>query len=145
MMMAADDADLEVRCWRCPNDDPRFFVADEAEGDLICRKCGAVVRAHRTFDGNWERSFEGEEKSQQGPAMRSLMSSSYSLRTTFGAALGVTEAELARLHRTMARIERAGDAGAVRTSQRTTIAYKDRMKSLVRISDAIPRSKMRAH
>jgi hypothetical protein len=108
-----------------------MFVEDSKAGDLICKVCGSILSQRRTVDGDWTRGAFADEgdQSQQGPAMQLHHSPQWNLRTSFGEAPGVSKAAMSKLHRTWASIERGQEAGAVRTGGRTTIAYKDKMKS----------------
>lgn len=127
---AAIDLDAGTAC-TCGNDDPTLFVEDSRAGDLICKVCGTILSQRRTVDGDWTRGAFADEgdQSQQGPAMQLHHSPQWNLRTTFGEAPGVSKATMSRIHSTWASIDRGQEAGAVRTGGRTTIAYKDKMKS----------------
>jgi hypothetical protein len=49
-------------------------------------------------DGDWVRSFEGEETtSQVGPAPDPLLSNRANLRTSFGITLGVSKAKMRQM------------------------------------------------
>lgn len=63
------------RCSNCGNEDESSFVSDGKSGDTVCTACGAVAVDHVLFEGDWVRSFEGEESvSQIGPRPDPLLS-----------------------------------------------------------------------
>lgn len=63
------------RCSNCGNEDESSFVSDGKSGDTVCTACGAVAVDHELFEGDWVRSFEGEESvSQIGPRPDPLLS-----------------------------------------------------------------------
>jgi hypothetical protein len=116
-------------CNNCGNSDESKFIDDQRQGDVICTECGAVCVEHAIHDGDWVRSFEGEEStSQVGPAPDPLLSNRANLRTTFGITLGVSKAKMRQM-RLMSEAIEMGTSGAAGVSdKRTRVSYMDRQK-----------------
>lgn len=131
ILPAAVAADDSLVCDACGNNDPLLFVEDSRAGELTCRQCGRVASQRRTLDGDWTRGSLAEDgdRTQQGPPQQRNYSSQWNLRTAFSAPLGVSKAELAHMRRMAAAMERGQESANVSTGQRTTAAYKDKMKS----------------
>ena len=128
---AAVAADDSLVCEACGNNDPLHFVEDSRAGELTCRRCGRVASQRRTLDGDWTRGSLAEDgdKTQQGAPQQRNYSSQWNLRTAFSAPLGVSKSEIAHMRRMAAAMERGQESASVSTGQRTTAAYKDKMKS----------------
>jgi hypothetical protein len=116
-------------CINCGNNDESKFIDDQRQGDVICTECGAVCVEHAIHDGDWVRSFEGEETtSQVGPAPDPLLSNRANLRTSFGITLGVSKAKMRQM-RLMSEAIEMGTSGAAGVSdKRTRVSYMDRQK-----------------
>jgi hypothetical protein len=116
-------------CINCGNNDESKFIDDQRQGDVICTECGAVCVEHAIHDGDWVRSFEGEETtSQVGPAPDPLLSNRANLRTSFGITLGVSKAKMRQI-RLMSEAIEMGTSGAAGVSdKRTRVSYMDRQK-----------------
>lgn len=76
-------------CTLCGNKDPRRFITDAENGDMIClgltdkTGCGAVVRDQALHDGEEFRRFsEQADRNHHGPAPNPLMSTSHNLSTS---------------------------------------------------------------
>ncbi|KAA0146598.1 hypothetical protein FNF29_07931 [Cafeteria roenbergensis] len=130
-LAAAVAADDSLVCEACGNNDPLHFVEDSRAGELTCRRCGRVASQRRTLDGDWTRGSLAEDgdKTQQGAPQQRNYSSQWNLRTAFSAPLGVSKSEIAHMRRMAAAMERGQESASVSTGQRTTAAYKDKMKS----------------
>ena len=95
-------------CANCGNADEALFVPEYRSGDVTCAKCGGVAISHAQFDGDWARSFEGEESTSQiGPVPDPLMSSSFNLRTGMALSPGVSKAALRLLRETSDKVRGA--------------------------------------
>lgn len=68
----------KTTCNHCGNADEAFFTSDYKSGDMTCTRCGAVAMEHQVYDGDWTRSFEGEENTSSiGPAPDPFLSTRY--------------------------------------------------------------------
>lgn len=118
-----------MRCFSCGNEDQGCFRTRHETGDTVCTKCGVVQSQRNAFDGDWTRSFEGDEdKSQTGAAPSHLHSASYNLRTSLGGTEGVSNEVLKTLQRVQKTIDDDYTHGAVKGERRTKDSTKDRQK-----------------
>jgi hypothetical protein len=119
-----------LRCGNCGNDTESSFLSDPKQADTICTVCGLVVADAALHDGDWTRSFEGEENtSQVGPPPDPLLSNRYNLRTGMALATGVPKVRMKALRIMAEAVEMgSGSSAAGLADKRTRLAYKDKMK-----------------
>ena len=124
-------------CANCKNDDETRFMKDHKQGDTVCTRCGLVASDREIHDGDWTRSFEGEESSSQiGPPPNPLLSNRYNLGTGLGEAPGVSKVRMKQLNIMRAAVDMgSGSSGLGNSDKRTRLAYKDRQK--VQASEAL--------
>jgi hypothetical protein len=117
-------------CPECQNKDEREFVEDDKSGDVVCKRCGAVVQAHMLFDGEWARHFEedDEDPGQHGAPADPLFSSAYNMRTEIGAVDGAAGSGGRDMRRVQAYVDEG--IGAMQREQKgkLRVAYKDSQK-----------------
>ena len=84
------DREVGYKCSDCLNEDPKKFIENDKEGDVVCTMCGLVVVQRKTFSGDYQRHFEedGEDKRHYGMASNPLLSSETNMRTDISAAGG---------------------------------------------------------
>ena len=115
-------------CAHCGNADETLFVHEYRSGDVTCAKCGVVAVEHAIFDGDWTRSFEGEESTSQiGPRPDPLMSSSFNLRTGMALSAGVSKAKLRMLREFQDKADMMA-LGNDFNERRTREGFKDKQK-----------------
>lgn len=136
-------------CRGCGNTDESSFRRDPRAALVSCAQCGLVASDREIADMDWNRSFEGEEKTTQfGPAPDPLLSNRHNLGIGLGEAPGVSKAARDALNLTRMAIDMGtGSTPAGVTDKRTRVGYKDRMKlraiaELNNVGDhlALPRS-----
>ena len=124
----------QTHCKHCGNKDGALFVTDGWNADLICRKCGNVVRANQIQDKDWSRvktSDDGKVMSSIGDKHDKRFSESHNLRVNFSGGQGVSKAHLSRMQRAAAYLEQTHHQDSVHRGQatgRTRDVYKDKDK-----------------
>ena len=116
---------VRIVCRGCGNSDPRTFIQDSTQGDLICigadgLGCGMVLEERCVEEGEFFRRFEGEEdRNHHGPVSNPLFSQAWNSTTRCGTgALGSL----------MRRVDAASSSAARRTKHETREWYKDEHK-----------------
>lgn len=123
----------KFRCHKCGNSDEAKFL--EVEGSIICQGaddegCGLELVERRPHEGNFYRSFEGEEdRSHHGKPHNPLFSEAHNSRTTC-VADGVSMKDGAKIKAAMNKVEEELSS-AVREidDRRTRESYKDKHKT----------------
>lgn len=117
-----------TQCNNCGNRDEARFLHEYRSGDVTCAVCGVVAVERSLYDGDWTRSFEGEESTSQiGPRPDPLMSSAYNLRTSMALTQGVSKASLRALRETQGKADMLA-LGNDLNERRTREAFKDNQK-----------------
>ncbi len=123
-----------VTCKVCGNNDGALFVTDGWNADMICRKCGNVVRANQLQDKDWSRvktSDTGEVMSSIGDKEDHRFSASHNLRVNFSQVNGANQAEVRKMRECAAYIDKTHHQDSVNRGQstgRTRDYYKDKKK-----------------
>lgn len=122
-----------MSCPNCFNTDPSCFNHEYKSGDVICIKCGAIASERTMHEGDWTRSFEGEDnESTLGPASDPLLSSRYNLRTGIAITPGMSFEGMRKMRIVAKHVEMgssgSGGEGGQRSERRTREGYKDEQK-----------------
>ena len=114
----------------CRNSDETLFRTDFKAGDVTCMKCGTIAMEHMQYDGDWTRSFEGEDSTSQiGDRPNALLSNSHNLRTAMRLSAGVSKEKLRQLKLVQEVVEMNQYVyGADANERRTREGYKDKQK-----------------
>lgn len=117
-------------CPNCRSTDESRILIDERQGDRVCRNCGFVEADKIIYDGDWTRSFEGEESTSQiGPPPNPLLSNRANLSTGIGDFAGMSRSQMRQIRLIAAAVDRgSGNTAAGVSDRRTRVSYKDRMK-----------------
>ena len=126
-----DGASQLLHCRCCGNQHQGKFAHDRAGGSCICMDCGVEALTSIIHDGDWTRSFEGDNpgelKCQQGGPVNRLLSSACNLRTGFARGDDAASRRAARaLVQTQQCVETRTEQS--RNRGQTTVAYKDHHK-----------------
>jgi len=127
-------AQQQLQCKNCGNQDGAYFVTDGWNADLICRKCGNIVRANQIQDKDWSRvktSDDGKVMSTIGDKHDKRFGDSHNLRVNLAGGPGVNASTLRSMQRSAAYMEQIHHSDSVHRGHatgRTRDVFKDKDK-----------------